>query len=306
MQDGYRRTQIAWPLVLSLAVVSLILAIPPLPPVIPLLPAIVILPLFGWLTVSVSERNLSIRFGVGLVRRTVPLNTIRSWQAVRNPWSYGWGIRYYPEGTLYNASGLDAVELALADGARVRIGTGDPEALVRVLTRRLGSSLPMPPMTGPVRHAGLQWMAIGLPAFIVIMFIGVAVAIVLQSRTPDVSIANGTFSVKSGFYGSSAPIGRIHEVRLDETMPRILRRTNGFAAGVQRRGHFLVDGLGNGQLFLESDKPPVVFIRMPNEFLFVAFADAERTRRLFDDLAAAGAPVRQASSTLAAPAPSKP
>lgn len=302
MGDGYRRVQISWPLIISLAVVSLVLAVAGMPPVLPLLSLFIILPLFGWLTISVDARAISIRFGVGLVRRSIPLATIRAWQAVRNRWSYGWGIRYYPEGTLYNASGLDAVELALADGARVRLGTDDPESLIRVLTRRLGSSPAMPPMTGPAHHAGMKLLAIGVPAFIVIMFIGVAVAIVLQSRPPDVSIANGTFSVKSGFYGSSAPIGEIREVRLDETMPRILRRTNGFAAGVQRRGHFLVDGLGNGQLFLESDKPPFVFIRLRNEFVFVAFADAARTRKLFDDLAAAGAPVRQASSALAAPA----
>lgn len=304
MEDGYRRTQISWPLVVSLAVVTLILAFARLPPILPLLSVFIILPLFGWITVGVDERSLSVRFGVGLIRRRIPLSTIRSWQAVRNPWSYGWGIRYYPEGTLYNASGLDAVELALADGARVRVGTGEPDALMGALARRLGLPPPMPPITGPAQHAGLKWVAIGVPAFIVITFIGAAVAIVLQSRPPDVSIANGTFSVKSGFYRSSAPIGEIREVRLDETMPRILRRTNGFAAGVQRRGHFLVDGLGKGQLFLESDKPPFVFIRLRNEFVFVAFADAARTRKLFDDLAAAGAPVRQASSALAVPAPS--
>ena len=302
MEGGYRRAQVAWPLVISLAVISLILAIPRLPPVLPLLSAFIILPLFGWLTVSVNERDISIRFGVGLIRRTIPLATIRSWQAVRNPWSYGWGIRYYPEGTLYNASGVDALELALTDGARVRIGTGEPEALMRALASRLGSSPPMPPMTGPAQHARLKWVAIAVPAFIVIVFIGVAVGVVLQSRPPDVSVSDGMFSVKSGVYGSSARIAEIDEVRLDERMPKILRRTNGFAAGMQKRGHFLVDGLGAGQLFLESDKPPFVFIRLRKEFVFVAFADATQTRKFFDDLAAAGAPVRQASSAPGSPA----
>lgn len=301
MEGGYRRTQISWPLIISLAVVSLILAIPRLPPVLPLLSAFIILPLFGWLTVSVDERNLSIRFGVGLIRRVIPLATIQSWQVVRNRWSYGWGIRFYPEGTLYNASGLDAVELALADGARVRIGTAEPEALMRAFVSRLGAPPPMPAMTVPATHPGMKWVTIAIPAFIVTVTVGVATMIVLQSRPPDVSVSDGTFSVKSGFYGSSARIGEIDEVRLDERMPKILRRTNGFAAGAQKRGHFQVEGLGHGQLFLESNKPPFVFIRLRNEFVFVAFADAARTRRLFDDLAAAGAPVRQASSTPASP-----
>ena len=287
---------------ISLVVVSLLLAIPRLPPVLPLLSAFIILPLFGWLTVGVDERNLSIRFGVGLIRRTIPLATVRSWHAVRNPWSYGWGIRYYPQGTLYNASGLNAVELALTDGARVRIGTAEPAALLQVLTNRLGSPPPMPPTTAPAQHAGMKWVTIAIPAFVVTVTVGVVTALALQSRPPDVSVSNGTFSVKSGFYGSSARIDEIGEVSLEERMPNILRRTNGFAAGAQKRGHFLVEGLGNGQLFLESDRPPFVFVRLRNEFVFVAFADAARTRKLFADLAAAGAPVRQASRAPAAPA----
>jgi hypothetical protein len=306
VQGAYRRTQISWALVISLTVVSLILAIPRLPPVLPLLSAFIILPLFGWLTVSVDERNVSIRFGVGLIRRVIPLAAIGAWQAVRNPWWSGWGIRYYPEGTLYNASGLDAVELALADGARVRIGTAEPQALIRVLTGRLGSPSPMPPMTPPAQHAGKKWATIAIPAFFVTVTVGVVIGIALQSRTPEVSVSNGTFSVKSGFYGSSVRIDEVGEVRLEERMPHILRKTNGFALGAQKRGHFLMDGLGHGQLYLESDTPPFVLIRLRNDFVFVAFVDAARTRKLFDDLVAAGAPASQASSAAASPPRSGP
>jgi hypothetical protein len=47
MRDGYRRSQVSWPLIISLAVTSLILAVAGLPPVLPLLSVFIILPLFG-------------------------------------------------------------------------------------------------------------------------------------------------------------------------------------------------------------------------------------------------------------------
>ena len=45
-------------------------------------------------------------------------------------WWWGWGVRYYGQGWLYNVSGLDAVEIRLKSGKHIRIGTDEPEALV--------------------------------------------------------------------------------------------------------------------------------------------------------------------------------
>jgi hypothetical protein len=39
---------------------------------------------------------------------------------------------------LYNVSGFDAVELSLADGRRVRLGTDEPDAVVAALSERHG------------------------------------------------------------------------------------------------------------------------------------------------------------------------
>ena len=52
---------------------------------------------------------------------------------VRNRWWNGFRIRTAPRFTLYNVSGLDAVELKLKSGEVRRIGTGDPEGLAAAL-----------------------------------------------------------------------------------------------------------------------------------------------------------------------------
>lgn len=93
--------------------------------------------LFGSLTVDLDRQRLHIRFGIGLVRRTWQVKDIASAERVRNPWWTGWGIRMLPGRTVYNVSGFDAVEIALHDGRRYRIGTDDPEGLERALRSRL-------------------------------------------------------------------------------------------------------------------------------------------------------------------------
>ncbi len=85
--------------------------------------------LFCVLSVKVDGEEVSLRFGVGLIRKKFPLSEIESHSVVRNPWYYGWGLRRIPIGWLYNVSGLGAVELAMTDGRKFRIGTDDPSGL---------------------------------------------------------------------------------------------------------------------------------------------------------------------------------
>ena len=86
------------------------------------------------LTVEVDQERLKFWFGPGWFGRSVPLRDIRSWTVVRNPWWYGWGIHLTPRGWLYNVGGREAVELELAGGGRLRVGTDEPERLCESLT----------------------------------------------------------------------------------------------------------------------------------------------------------------------------
>ena len=92
------------------------------------------LALFFSLTVEVKGNRLVCRFGIGLIQRTFALSEIESAQVVRNPWYSGWGIRWRPgRYVLWNVSGSKAVELALKDGHRFRIGTDEPEELLNAI-----------------------------------------------------------------------------------------------------------------------------------------------------------------------------
>jgi len=89
--------------------------------------------LFWGLKVEVSEEQLLVSFGPGLIRRRIAIADIEDVRRVRNKWIYGWGIRWIPHGWMFNISGLDAVELQFPGGRRFRIGTDDPQGLFEAL-----------------------------------------------------------------------------------------------------------------------------------------------------------------------------
>jgi|YNPMSStandDraft_1061717.scaffolds.fasta_scaffold40215_3 hypothetical protein len=105
-----------------------------------LLILLVTLVLFYCLTIEIGNGVLKWSFGPGIIRKSVPLKDIRSATAVRNHWIYGWGIRYTPSGWLYNVSGLDAVEIELQNGKRFRLGTDEPEQLVRAIEHAIANA----------------------------------------------------------------------------------------------------------------------------------------------------------------------
>lgn len=108
---------LAWPVPLvSLAVVFATLAL-----------------LFGGLLVEVTEREVRLRFGIGLIRKSIPRDDLTCVERARNAWWYGFGIRLTPDGWLWNVSGLDAVRVTFRDGRHFRIGTDDPDGLLAAL-----------------------------------------------------------------------------------------------------------------------------------------------------------------------------
>jgi hypothetical protein len=143
MGTHYRHTQVGWVVIAVVVGIGALVA-PRLPgaggPLLPIL-AVVLL-LFGTLTVEVDREQIRLRFGIGVVRKRIGLDEVGAWQAVRNPWYCGWGIRLGSHGWTWNVSGYDAVEVSLADGRRFRIGTDEPDALVSALTRLRGEPSP--------------------------------------------------------------------------------------------------------------------------------------------------------------------
>jgi hypothetical protein len=91
------------------------------------------LALFYSLAVEISHDNLTISFGIGIIRKRFKIRDVVNAYPVRNRWYYGWGIRMTPHGWLFNVSGLDAVEIEMSSGKRYRIGTDQPMELAQAI-----------------------------------------------------------------------------------------------------------------------------------------------------------------------------
>jgi len=98
---------------------------------------------FQWLDVQGDAEALRVRFGpLPLFGARIPYVRITAAEPGRTSWIDGWGIHYLPgRGTTYNIAGFACVRLTV-NGATVRIGTDDAEALAAFLRGRLGRAEP--------------------------------------------------------------------------------------------------------------------------------------------------------------------
>jgi hypothetical protein len=97
--------------------------------------------IFHALNVRIDEDGMHLRFGVGLLRKSIPLESVDSCRVVRNSLMYGFGIRYVFDGWMWNVSGLDAVQLIFTNGKHFRIGTDEPAALAAAINKAIGAPM---------------------------------------------------------------------------------------------------------------------------------------------------------------------
>lgn len=104
-----------------------------MPLIVMLIVLVAVAVIFNSLTIELEGRELRWYFGPGWWTYRLTLDEIRSVSVVRNRWWNGFGIRKAPGFSLYNVSGLDAVELKLTSGDICRIGTDDPQGLAAAI-----------------------------------------------------------------------------------------------------------------------------------------------------------------------------
>src|SRR5207247_6281091 len=82
---------------------------------------LVTIPLFCKLRIEIDDQTLLASFGIGLIKKKVPLAQIIAYAPIQIRWWYGWGIHLTPSGWLYNVSGLDAVAITSRRGLKIRL-----------------------------------------------------------------------------------------------------------------------------------------------------------------------------------------
>lgn len=123
---------------LAVAIVLAFMIIPNgFPPVLVLILVICLLfyliLMMSSLTVTIDDQFIRIRFGPGVFFKKFPLSEITGIGPKFTTYIWGWGIRWYIAGWLYNIAGFKSVEIIFKNGKKRRIGTDEPEKLADVI-----------------------------------------------------------------------------------------------------------------------------------------------------------------------------
>jgi hypothetical protein len=104
-------------------------------------------------------------------------------------------------------------------------------------------------------------------------------------RPPVVQAGPEGLRVDTPFYGATFPADEIVSVSLEPRLPRVLMKTNGFAGAGTLRGKFLVEGWGEGRLYVDEGMAPYVVVRLRQSYAVVNFREPERARVLYEEIA---------------------
>jgi len=92
----------------------------------------VLLYLHHALTVRVNDDQVTVAFGPGLIKHTIPVGDILGVSIGRCAWYNGWGKRYTGTGWMFRVSGMSTVDVT-RQGSSFRIGTDDPKGLLAAI-----------------------------------------------------------------------------------------------------------------------------------------------------------------------------
>jgi hypothetical protein len=105
-----------------------------------------------------------------------------------------------------------------------------------------------------------------------------------ETRPVKVEITPQTIGIK-GMYGVTIPVSSIENITLEQGMPKVLAKTNGFNAGGTLKGNFRLEGIGAAKLFVQSQAGPFIYIvTAQGDTVIINYRDGQQTRELYHRL----------------------
>lgn len=119
--------------------------------------------------------------------------------------------------------------------------------------------------------------------FMTITIIAVSFLLIYGSKEAKVEIMEDRIVI-SGIYGTMVKKENITEITLEDSIPRVLNKVNGFNMGYVLRGVFTVEGMGSGSVYIHENKSPYIVIKVENKFFIINYKDSNKTRELYEKL----------------------
>jgi hypothetical protein len=235
--------------------------------------------IFYKITITVDESTLSFTLGAGLIKKTYPIDEIKSCRPVRNFPLTGFGIRKIPNGWLYNVSGLGAIELAFKNkNSVIRIGTDKPELVSQTINAFIKQHI-----HGGETFENRSTGKFSSMAIFVVVMAGVVILLMTGNRETRIKTTGKDFTI-SGIYGMTLDYSDIISLDTLSVLPGIKLRTNGFASGKILKGNFLLEDKRRVKLFITKGKPPYIHFKTMNGEFYLNLKDRNKTKDLYKQL----------------------
>ena len=118
---------------------------------------------------------------------------------------------------------------------------------------------------------------------VTIILLAVPGMIYWQMQEPAIDVTNKRINIDCPFYGIVVDWTEVRQVEWCEALPSLSSRTNGFAAGKVRVGHFCAKNGERIRVFSYSGVGACIcFVLRSGEKIYLNFKNEERTKELFD------------------------
>lgn len=122
-----------------------------------------------------------------------------------------------------------------------------------------------------------------ISVFFTIVVIGVCSLMYASNKPSDIIIGENYIEIK-GMYKTNINFDDMKEVTLEETIPKVLRKTNGSNLGSILKGNFKLEDIGHAKLFINKDKPPFIIIKLEQDYVIINRGSRQDTENLFKDI----------------------
>lgn len=119
-------------------------------------------------------------------------------------------------------------------------------------------------------------------AVIVLVVCAIIPLLIVGNQEPEITVTDQQMQI-SGIYGNDYNLSDIESVTLQDECPVTTFKTNGFAMGKIKKGHFNVQNDGNCLLFL-SGTGKCIRIKTKSDVIYINFVDETATMDLYGKL----------------------
>lgn len=123
-------------------------------------------------------------------------------------------------------------------------------------------------------------VAVGLKTLVGVIIMAL---ILYGAREPKIEVENNRVRIK-GMYGTTIDKEDIVQLSIEDSLPRILRRTNGMELVHILRGRFILEDIGKAVLLINEKSSPYIFIETEDRHYIINYKDPNKTMELYNKL----------------------